>query len=93
MVVVDLLVGAQRGSPFRMKIGAPIILPMPNNIQDTNQRVWEESSMNNQLLDAIRKSAKNTLFKSLLSDVGLGDIEQVLLTHAIYLPINNSTVW
>ena len=69
-------VGAQRGSPFRMKIGAPIILPMPNNIQDTNQRVWEESSMNNQkLLDAIRKAGKNTLFKSLLSDVGLGDIE------------------
>ena len=68
-------VGAQRGSPFRMKIGAPIILPMPNNIQDTNQRVWEESSMNNQALDAIRKAGKNTLFKSLLSDVGLGDIE------------------
>ena len=73
MVLGGSAVGAQRGSPFRMKIGAPIILPMPNNIQDTNQRVWEESSMNNQVL-MLLENGKNTLFKSLLSDVGLGDI-------------------
>ena len=66
--------GAQRGSPFRKKVGAPIILPMPNNIQDSNQRLWEESNMNNQALDAVRKSGSNTIFKSILSDIGLGQV-------------------
>ena len=48
MVVEESAFGAQRGTPFRKKIGAPIILPMPNQINDSNQRMWEESNMNNQ---------------------------------------------
>ena len=64
--------GAQRGTPFRRKIGAPIILPMPNQINDSNQRMWEESNMNNQALDAVRKSASKTGIKAFLSNLNLG---------------------
>ena len=32
---------------------------MPNQIMDGNQRMWTESNMNNQALDAIRSSSKN----------------------------------
>ena len=70
--------GAQRGTAFRKKVGAPIILPMPNNIQGTDARQWEESNMNNQALNAIRRAGSNTIFKSILSDVGLGQITPVL---------------
>ena len=63
--------GAQRGSPLRKKLGAPIMLPMPNNMQDSNPRVWEESNMNNAALDAIRKANSNLIFKSLLQGTGI----------------------
>lgn len=64
--------GVQRGTPFRKKIGAPIILPMPNQINDSNQRMWEESNMNNQAMDAVRKSASKTGIKAFLSNLNLG---------------------
>ena len=74
-------VGAQRGSPFRMKIGAPIILPMPNNIQDTNQRVWEESSMNNQNFLMLLEKLVKILFSNLCYRMlVLVILRQVLLT-------------
>ena len=63
--------GAKRGSPLRKKLGAPIMLPMPNNMQDTNPRIWEESNMNNAALDAVRKSGSKTIFKSFLQGTGI----------------------
>ena len=63
--------GAKRGRAFRKKLGAPIMLPMPNNMQDSNPRIWEESNMNNAALDAIRKSGSKTLFKAMMQPTGI----------------------
>jgi len=63
--------GAQRGSAFRKKLGAPIMLPMPNNMQDSNPRIWEESNMNNAALDAIRKANSNMVVKTFLQGTGI----------------------
>tara|TARA_B100000614_G_scaffold213299_1_gene197004 strand:+ start:22 stop:1761 length:1740 start_codon:yes stop_codon:yes gene_type:complete len=60
--------GAKRGSPLRKKLGAPIMLPMPNQMQDSNPRQWEESNLNNAALDAIRKAGENTLFKTFFTN-------------------------
>ncbi len=60
--------GAKRGSPLRKKLGAPIMLPMPNQMQDSNPRSWEESNINNAALDAIRKAGENTLFKTFFTN-------------------------
>ncbi len=63
--------GAKRGTAFRKKLGSPIMLPMPNNMQDSNQRMWEESNMNNAALDGIRKAGSKTLLESMISGSGI----------------------
>lgn len=63
--------GAKRGTAFRKKLGAPIMLPMPNNMQDTNPRIWEESNMNNAALDGIRKAGSKTLIKAMVEGTGI----------------------
>ncbi len=65
--------GIQRGSPYRKKLGAGIYLPMPNQIMDGNQRMWTESNMNNQALDAIRSSSKNMVANKVIDMIpGMG---------------------
>ena len=71
--------GIQRGSPYRKKLGAGIYLPMPNQIMDGNQRMWTESNMNNQALDAIRSTSKNLVANKILDMIpGMGDANAML---------------
>ena len=65
--------GAQRGTPFRKKLGAGIYLPMPNNMIDGNARNWEEDNMSLQGLEAIRNSMSNGVMKTVFRSFGAGN--------------------
>ena len=65
--------GAQRGTPFRKKLGAGIYLPMPNNMIDGNSRNWEEDNMSLQGLEAIRNSMSNGVMKTVFRSFGAGN--------------------
>ncbi len=70
--------GAQRSSPYRKKLGAGLMLPMPNNMIDGNARKWEEDNINNQALDAVRASMSNGMSQIIAGKLGLGGFQAFL---------------
>ena len=70
--------GAQRSSPYRKKLGAGLMLPMPNNMVDGNARKWEEDNINNQALDAVRASMSNGVSQMIAGKLGLGGFNAFL---------------
>ena len=70
--------GVQRSSPYRKKLGAGLLLPMPNNMVDGNARKWEEDNINNQALDAVRASMSNGMSQIIAGKIGLGGLQGFL---------------
>ena len=70
--------GAQRSSPYRKKLGAGLMLPMPNNMIDGNARKWEEDNINNQALDAVRASMSNGMSQIIAGKLGLSGLQAFL---------------
>jgi len=70
--------GVQRSSPYRKKLGAGLLLPMPNNMVDGNARKWEEDNINNQALDAVRASMSNGVSQMIAGKIGLGGFQGFL---------------
>ena len=70
--------GVQRSSPYRKKLGAGLMLPMPNNMIDGNARKWEEDNINNQALDAVRASMSNGISQIIAGKLGLGNFQAFL---------------
>ena len=70
--------GVQRSSPYRKKLGAGLMLPMPNNMIDGNARKWEEDNINNQALDAVRASMSNGMSQIIAGKIGLGGLQAFL---------------
>ena len=70
--------GVQRSSPYRKKLGAGLMLPMPNNMIDGNARKWEEDNINNQALDAVRASMSNGMSQIIAGKLGLGNFQAFL---------------
>ncbi len=70
--------GVQRSSPYRKKLGAGILLPMPNNMVDGNARKWEEDNINNQALDAVRASMSNGMSQIIAGKLGLSGFQAFL---------------
>ena len=70
--------GIQRSSPYRKKLGAGLMLPMPNNMIDGNARKWEEDNINNQALDAVRASMSNGMSQIIAGKLGLGNFQAFL---------------
>ena len=70
--------GVQRSSPYRKKLGAGLLLPMPNNMVDGNARKWEEDNINNQALDAVRASMSNGMSQIIAGKLGLGGFQAFL---------------
>ena len=70
--------GVQRSSPYRKKLGAGLLLPMPNNMVDGNARKWEEDNINNQALDAVRASMSNGMSQIIAGKLGLSGFNAFL---------------
>ena len=70
--------GTQRSSPYRKKLGAGLMLPMPNNMIDGNARKWEEDNINNQALDAVRASMSNGISQIIAGKLGLNGFQAFL---------------
>ena len=70
--------GVQRSSPYRKKLGAGLLLPMPNNMVDGNARKWEEDNINNQALDAVRASMSNGMSQIIAGKLGLNGFQAFL---------------
>ena len=70
--------GTQRSSPYRKKLGAGLMLPMPNNMIDGNARKWEEDNINNQALDAVRASMSNGMSQIIAGKLGLSGLQAFL---------------
>ncbi len=70
--------GVQRSSPYRKKLGAGLLLPMPNNMIDGNARKWEEDNINNQALDAVRASMSNGMSQIIAGKLGLSGFQAFL---------------
>ena len=70
--------GVQRSSPYRKKLGAGLLLPMPNNMIDGNARKWEEDNINNQALDAVRASMSNGMSQIIAGKLGLSGLQAFL---------------
>ena len=70
--------GVQRSSPYRKKLGAGLMLPMPNNMIDGNARKWEEDNINNQALDAVRASMSNGVSQIIAGKLGLSGFQAFL---------------
>ena len=70
--------GVQRSSPYRKKLGAGLLLPMPNNMIDVNARKWEEDNINNQALDAVRASMSNGMSQIIAGKLGLSGFQAFL---------------
>ena len=70
--------GVQRSSPYRKKLGAGLMLPMPNNMIDGNARKWEEDNINNQALDAVRASMSNGMSQIIAGKLGLSGLQAFL---------------
>ena len=71
--------GVQRSSPYRKKLGAGLLLPMPNNMIDGNARKWEEDNINNQALDAVRASMSNGMSQIIAGKHGLRGFQAFLM--------------
>ena len=70
--------GTQRSSPYRKKLGAGLMLPMPNNMIDGNARKWEEDNINTQALDAVRASMSNGISQIIAGKLGLNGFQAFL---------------
>ena len=70
--------GVQRSSPYRKKLGAGLLLPMPNNMVDGNARKWEEDNINTQALDAVRASMSNGMSQIIAGKLGLNGFQAFL---------------
>ena len=70
--------GVQRSSPYRKKLGAGLLLPMPNNMIDGNARKWEEDNINTQALDGIRASMSNGMSQIIAGKLGLNGFQAFL---------------
>ena len=70
--------GVQRSSPYRKKLGAGLLLPMPNNMIHGNARKWEEDNINNQALDAVRASMSNGMSQIIAGKLGLSGFQAFL---------------
>ena len=70
--------GTQRSSPYRKKLGAGLMLPMPNNMIDGNARKWEEDNINTQALDAVKASMSNGISQIIAGKLGLNGFQAFL---------------